>query len=181
MKKKISRGCAVLLACAMLAGLLMTTAFARASDYLAIYSVWATAKSDGVVRIYGLGNAEANELLEFENGMKAVVMNLEEDNVGAVLLGPADVEAVRTSDEVGVSYITVQESDDGGKTWTTLKKYTKEELEMYEQDTPAYYGTFDFEDTVIGRDYRALVGVYAERNGGGDLRSVYTNEVTAKR
>ena len=33
--------------------------------------------SDGVVRIYGLGNAEANELLEFENGMKAVVMNLE--------------------------------------------------------------------------------------------------------
>ena len=36
-------------------------------------------------------------------------------------------------------------------------------------------------DTVIGRDYRALVGVYAERNGGGDLRSVYTNEVTAKR
>ncbi len=52
---------------------------------------------------------------------------------------------------------------------------------MYEQDTPAYYGTFDFEDTVIGRDYRALVGVYAERNGGGDLRSVYTNEVTAKR
>ena len=36
MKKKISRGCAVLLACAMLAGLLMTTAFARASDYLAI-------------------------------------------------------------------------------------------------------------------------------------------------
>lgn len=43
--------------------------------------------SDGVVRIYGLNNAEANELLEFENGMKAIVMNLEEDNVGAVLLG----------------------------------------------------------------------------------------------
>ena len=44
--------------------------------------------SDGVVRIYGLLNAEANELLEFENGIKAIVMNLEEDNVGAVLLGP---------------------------------------------------------------------------------------------
>jgi F-type H+-transporting ATPase subunit alpha len=44
--------------------------------------------SDGVVRIYGLHNAEANELLEFENGIKAIVMNLEEDNVGAVLLGP---------------------------------------------------------------------------------------------
>ena len=47
--------------------------------------------SDGVVRIYGLRNAEANELLEFENGIKAVVMNLEEDNVGAVLLGPTDL------------------------------------------------------------------------------------------
>ena len=37
--------------------------------------------SDGVVRIYGLRNAEANELLEFDNGIKAIVMNLEEDNV----------------------------------------------------------------------------------------------------
>ena len=45
---------------------------------------------DGVVRIYGLKNAEANELLEFDNGIMAVVMNLEEDNVGAVLLGPSD-------------------------------------------------------------------------------------------
>ena len=46
--------------------------------------------SDGVVRIYGLGNAQAGELLEFNNGERAVVMNLEEDNVGAVLLGPTD-------------------------------------------------------------------------------------------
>jgi F-type H+-transporting ATPase subunit alpha len=46
--------------------------------------------SDGVVRIYGLQNAEASELLEFDNGIKAIVMNLEEDNVGAVLLGPTD-------------------------------------------------------------------------------------------
>ena len=46
--------------------------------------------SDGVARIYGLQNAEANELLEFDNGVKAIVMNLEEDNVGAVLLGPTD-------------------------------------------------------------------------------------------
>ena len=43
--------------------------------------------SDGVVRIFGLSNAESGELLEFENGERAVVMNLEEDNVGAVLLG----------------------------------------------------------------------------------------------
>ena len=46
--------------------------------------------SDGVVRIYGLDNAESNELLQFDNGMEAIVMNLEEDNVGAVLLGPTD-------------------------------------------------------------------------------------------
>lgn len=42
---------------------------------------------DGVARIYGLRNAEANELLEFENGTMAIVMNLEEDNVGCILLG----------------------------------------------------------------------------------------------
>ena len=46
--------------------------------------------SDGVARIYGLVNAEAGELLEFASGVKGVVMNLEEDNVGAVLLGPTD-------------------------------------------------------------------------------------------
>ena len=54
--------------------------------------------SDGVVRIYGLQNAEANELLEFDNGIRAVVMNLEEDNVGAVLLGPTD--QIREGDTV---------------------------------------------------------------------------------
>ena len=47
--------------------------------------------SDGVARIFGLKNAEAGELLEFENGIMAVAMNLEEDNVGAVLLGPTDL------------------------------------------------------------------------------------------
>ncbi|MDQ3392537.1 MAG: F0F1 ATP synthase subunit alpha [Bacteroidota bacterium] len=44
---------------------------------------------DGVARIYGLNNAQSGELLEFENGLKALVLNLEEDNVGAVLLGEA--------------------------------------------------------------------------------------------
>jgi len=42
---------------------------------------------DGVARIYGLTQAQAGELIEFENGIKALVLNLEEDNVGAVLLG----------------------------------------------------------------------------------------------
>ncbi|MCF8326895.1 MAG: F0F1 ATP synthase subunit alpha, partial [Bacteroidales bacterium] len=43
---------------------------------------------DGIARIYGIDNAEAGELLEFEKeNVKAIVLNLEEDNVGAVLLG----------------------------------------------------------------------------------------------
>jgi F-type H+-transporting ATPase subunit alpha len=46
--------------------------------------------SDGVVRIYGLDHAEAGELLDCGNGVMAVVMNLEIDNVGAVLMGPTD-------------------------------------------------------------------------------------------
>lgn len=54
--------------------------------------------SDGVVRIFGLSNAESGELLRFENGEMAVVMNLEEDNVGAVLLGNTDF--VREGDTV---------------------------------------------------------------------------------
>ena len=54
--------------------------------------------SDGVARIYGLFNAEANELLRFDNGMEAVVMNLEEDNVGVVLLG--DSNLVKEGDRV---------------------------------------------------------------------------------
>ncbi|WP_321289625.1 F0F1 ATP synthase subunit alpha [uncultured Sunxiuqinia sp.] len=42
---------------------------------------------DGIARIYGLSNVEANEMIEFEDGVKGIVLNLEEDNVGAVLLG----------------------------------------------------------------------------------------------
>jgi F-type H+-transporting ATPase subunit alpha len=42
---------------------------------------------DGVARIYGLSKAQAGELIEFETGLKGLVLNLEEDNVGAVLLG----------------------------------------------------------------------------------------------
>src|SRR5688500_16147597 len=42
---------------------------------------------DGVARVYGLTQAQAGELIEFETGLKGLVLNLEEDNVGAVLLG----------------------------------------------------------------------------------------------
>ena len=42
---------------------------------------------DGIARIYGLSNVQAGELIEFEDGLQAIALNLEEDNVGAVLLG----------------------------------------------------------------------------------------------
>lgn len=45
---------------------------------------------DGIARIYGLTKARSGELVEFEDGTKAIVLNLEEDNVGAVLMGASD-------------------------------------------------------------------------------------------
>ena len=42
---------------------------------------------DGIARVYGLANAQYGELVEFESGLEAIVLNLEEDNVGVVLLG----------------------------------------------------------------------------------------------
>lgn len=45
---------------------------------------------DGIARIYGLNSVQAGELIEFANGVQAIVLNLEEDNIGAVLLGASD-------------------------------------------------------------------------------------------
>ena len=73
-----------------LAGLDLTSRFEEVGEVLSV--------SDGVVRIWGLNSVEAGELVEFENGGMAVVMNLEEDNVGAVLLGSS--EAVKEGDIV---------------------------------------------------------------------------------
>ncbi len=53
---------------------------------------------DGIARIYGLSNVQANELIEFENGVKGIALNLEEDNVGAVILG--QTEGIREGDTV---------------------------------------------------------------------------------
>ncbi len=53
---------------------------------------------DGIARIYGLARVQANELIEFENGIEAIVLNLEEDNVGAVLLGHS--EEIKEGDTV---------------------------------------------------------------------------------
>jgi F-type H+-transporting ATPase subunit alpha len=53
---------------------------------------------DGIVRIYGLSSVQAGELIEFDNGLSAIVLNLEEDNVGAVLLGSS--EGIKEGDTV---------------------------------------------------------------------------------
>ncbi|ADY53052.1 ATP synthase F1, alpha subunit [Pseudopedobacter saltans DSM 12145] len=45
---------------------------------------------DGIARVYGLTKVQAGELVEFETGLQGIVLNLEEDNVGVVLLGPSD-------------------------------------------------------------------------------------------
>ena len=44
---------------------------------------------DGIARVYGLTNVQSGELIEFESGLQGIILNLEEDNVGAVLLGPS--------------------------------------------------------------------------------------------
>ncbi len=59
---------------------------------------------DGVARIYGLTKAQSGELIEFENGLKGMVLNLEEDNVGVVLLGESsevkEGDSVRRTDTI---------------------------------------------------------------------------------
>ena len=51
---------------------------------------------DGIARLYGLSNVRSNELIEFESGVRGIVLNLEEDHVGAVLLG--DSETINEGD-----------------------------------------------------------------------------------
>jgi F-type H+-transporting ATPase subunit alpha len=53
---------------------------------------------DGIARIYGLNSVQANEMIEFDSGVMGIVLNLEEDNVGAVLLGSS--ELIREGDSV---------------------------------------------------------------------------------
>jgi F-type H+-transporting ATPase subunit alpha len=53
---------------------------------------------DGIARIYGLNSVQSNELIEFDSGIMGIVLNLEEDNVGAVLLGPT--EKIKEGDSV---------------------------------------------------------------------------------
>jgi F-type H+-transporting ATPase subunit alpha len=53
---------------------------------------------DGIARVYGLNNVRSGELVEFENGVKAIALNLEEDNVGVVLMG--DSGEIKEGDKV---------------------------------------------------------------------------------
>jgi F-type H+-transporting ATPase subunit alpha len=53
---------------------------------------------DGIARIYGLNSVQANEMIEFDSGVTGIVLNLEEDNVGAVLLGSS--ELIKEGDSV---------------------------------------------------------------------------------
>jgi F-type H+/Na+-transporting ATPase subunit alpha len=61
---------------------------------------------DGIAQIYGLRNAQSLELLEFKGGVKGMALNLEEDSVGAVVLGP--YEEIREGDEVRTTGSVVQ-------------------------------------------------------------------------
>lgn len=53
---------------------------------------------DGIARVYGLSNAQYGELVSFDSGLEGIVLNLEEDNVGVVLLGPS--KGVKEGDTV---------------------------------------------------------------------------------
>ncbi|MBX7094351.1 MAG: F0F1 ATP synthase subunit alpha [Flavobacteriales bacterium] len=58
---------------------------------------------DGIARIYGLSNVQSGELIEFESGLRGIVLNLEEDNVGAVLLGTStDIKEGDTARRTGL-------------------------------------------------------------------------------
>ena len=61
---------------------------------------------DGIAQIYGLRNAQSLELLEFKGGVKGMALNLEEDSVGAVILGP--YEEIREGDEVRTTGSVIQ-------------------------------------------------------------------------
>ena len=75
--------------------------FKTASDLQEVGTVLQV--GDGIARIYGLTNVQSGELIEFENGLKGVVLNLEEDNVGAVLFGGAsDVKEGDTAKRTGL-------------------------------------------------------------------------------
>ena len=89
---------------------------------------------DGIARVYGLTHAEYGELVSFENGIDGMVLNLEEDNVGVVLLGPfKEIKEGDTRCGLG-PVLTVWPSVQNNlrdliEKIATKKKYKKEEIE----------------------------------------------------
>lgn len=73
-----------------LAGISTETEFEEVGSVLQV--------GDGIARVYGLSNVQSNEMVEFDSGVKGIVLNLEEDNVGCVLLGSS--EKIREGDQV---------------------------------------------------------------------------------
>ena len=76
---------------------------------------------DGIARIYGLNNVQSGELIEFANGLRGIVLNLEEDNVGAVLLG-ASTE-IKEGDTVKVKVLDI---DNRGKVRLSVRLVDQE-------------------------------------------------------
>ena len=62
--------------------------------------------SDGIVRIHGMGDVMYGEVIEFENGTKGMALNLEQDSVGAVVLG---------------DYLEIIEGAEGGMYWKSFR------------------------------------------------------------
>ncbi len=100
---------------------------------------------DGIARVYGLANVQAGELVEFQTGVEGIVQNLEEDNVGIVLLGPS--EGIREGETVKrtklISSINVSEGMLGrvinplGKPLDGKGEITGEKFEMpFERKAP---------------------------------------------
>src|SRR5437763_4587558 len=69
-----------------------------------------TEVGDGIAQIYGLQGAQALELLEIKDGLSGIALNLEEDSVGAVILGP--YEDIKEGDQVRTTGKTKQEQVD---------------------------------------------------------------------
>ena len=77
---------------------------------------------DGVAHVYGLENVEANELVEFENGVTGVAMNLEESNVGVILMDKVDsvaegMKVRRTGEIASIHHHTRHEPEPGIPVW----------------------------------------------------------------
>ena len=88
--------------------------------------------------------------------------------------------ANKSVSELGASYILLEESDDGGKTWSTAREYEGQSW-MTAENRSTYSRTLSYPGT-IGHQYRVTAEVFAKDANGGDSRTTPTSSVvTAKR